>query len=159
MTIYAEDVNYWQSSNTSPHTWMDRTKKTIEKTAEKLKVSFEVTGEVFGSFESKAAFVFMFRLGEDRFKIQWPVLKTKSGKNQRSAEIQAATALYRDVKQKCVTALVFGPRTAFFSYLQLPDGRTVAEASTPELMRAMLPLLVGTNESSVVEGDYIVGEE
>lgn len=51
--------------------------------------------------------------------------------------------LYHDVKAKSISAKVLGTRAAFFSYLMLPDGRTAAEASTPELLEAMPKLLMG----------------
>jgi len=60
-------------------------------------------------------------------------LLIRSGKNEASARIQAATMLYHDVKARCVSAKVIGKRTAFFSYLMLPDGRSAATVATPEL--------------------------
>jgi hypothetical protein len=43
-----------------------------------------------------------FDLGGERYKVVWPVLPTKTGKD-RAARVQAATALYHDVKARCVT--------------------------------------------------------
>ena len=69
------------------------------------------------------------------------MLSSKSG-NERSARIQAATLLFHDVKAKSITAKVLGFRAAFFSYLALPDGRTMAEMATPELVGAFPKLLM-----------------
>ena len=96
-----------------------------------------------------------FEISGDRFKIVWPVLKSRSG-NEKAARRQAATFIYHDVKAKCLSATVLGARSAFFSYLLLPDGRTVSEASDSEVIR-LLPSIVrlelGTGDE-VVEGEY-----
>ena len=82
-----------------------------------------------------------FSFGDERFKAVWPVLTSKSG-NECSARVQAATLLYHDVKAKSVMAKVLGFRAAFFSYLMLPDGRTMVEMATPELVGAFPKLLM-----------------
>ena len=73
-----------------------------------------------------------FRVGPDCFKIVWPVLPSKSGKD-RAARVQAATLLYHDVKARCISASVLGVRTAFFNFVLLPNGRTAGDLATPEL--------------------------
>ena len=130
--IHAESVNYWKTSRTSPDTWIEKTKRQIEK------LGGQVLMEGFGreSATNQAAFVLAFVIGEDRFKVIWPVLPSKGG-NEKAAKIQAATMLYHDVKAKCISSAVLGARAAFFSFLMLPDGRTAMEVSTPDLMQAI----------------------
>lgn len=135
--MYAEEVNYWRSSRTSPDIWLEKAKREIAR------AGGEVLGEGFGSDNAgRAAYMLVFEFSGERFKAVWPVLPSKSN-DGRAARIQAATMLYHDVKARAVSAKVLGVRAAFFSYLLLPDGRTAAEASTPELMEAMPKLLMG----------------
>jgi hypothetical protein len=126
---FAEDVNYWKTGRADPGTWLDRAKREVAKAGGEILGSAIVTEDATG----RAGFMLMFRLNGERFKIAWPVLPSKSG-NEKAARIQAATMLYHDVKARCVSARVLGARAAFFNYLMLPDGRTAAQASTPELM-------------------------
>lgn len=130
---YAEDCNYWKSGQSSPDTWLERTAKLIQG------VSGTVVGEAFGrdATTGRSAYMLQFTLGSDRFKLVWPVLPSRT-RNEKAARIQAATMLYHDVKARCVSATVLGVRAAFFTFLQLPDGRNAAEAGTPELV-ATLP--------------------
>jgi hypothetical protein len=137
--MYAEEVgHYWKTSRSSPDVWVERAKKQIEK------LGGTVLMEGFGNEPAtgRAAFALAFEIGEDRFRLVWPVLPSKTG-DGRAAKVQAATMLYHDVKAKSISAKVLGARAAFFSYLMLPDGRTAAEASTPELLEAMPKLLMG----------------
>ena len=133
--IYAEDVNYWKTSRTSPEAWLEKAKREV------VKAGGQVLAEGFGSDGERAAYMLAFSFGDERFKAVWPVLTSKSG-NERSARVQAATLLYHDVKAKSVMAKVLGFRAAFFSYLMLPDGRTMVEMATPELVRAFPKLLM-----------------
>lgn len=128
---YAEDINYWQTGKSSPDTWIDSAQREIKA------IGGKVVAWAFGSESSRAAYMMEFELDGERFKLIWPVLPTRSGKNEASARIQAATMLYHDVKARCVTAKVLGKRTAFFSYLMLPDGRTAANVATPELINQL----------------------
>lgn len=132
---FAEDVNYWQTSKTSTDTWMDRAKKEIDR------VGGQVTGEGFISEPGRAAFLLAFQIEVDNFKMVWPVLESKAG-NIKAARIQAATALYHEVKAACVKARFLGARTAFFAYLTLPDGRVASQLAAPELLDVMPRLLV-----------------
>lgn len=126
--MYAEDLNYWKSGQSSPDTWIDRAKREI------VAAGGKVLSEAYGKDETgRAAFLLEFSFGAERFKAIWPVLKSRSG-NEKAARIQAATMLYHDVKHRCVLVKVFGARQAFFNYLLLPDGRTAAQAATPDLM-------------------------
>lgn len=126
---YAEDVNYWQTGKSSPDSWIESSQKEIKT------IGGKIVSWAFGmdSTTGRAAYMMAFDLGGERFKIVWPVLPTRSGKNEASARIQAATMLYHDVKARCVSAKVLGGRAAFFNYLMLPDGRTAGSVAAPEL--------------------------
>jgi len=136
-TTNAEDVNYWQTSKSSPDTWVERAKKEI------LRAGGQVLAEGFVSDPRGTAFMLAFTLEGDNFKMIWPVLEPKTG-NLKAARIQAATALYHEVKAACVKAKFLGTRAAFFAYLQLPDGRTAFQVSTPELLDAMPRMLTAS---------------
>lgn len=137
MTFYAESVNYWKTSRTSSDTWIEKTKRQIEK------LGGQVLMEGFGreSATNRAAFVLAFMIGEDKFKVIWPVLSSKGG-NEKAAKIQAATMLYHDVKAKCISSAVLGARGAFFSFLMLPSGQTAMEMSAPDLVQAIPELFI-----------------
>jgi len=135
--MHAEDVNYWKTSRTAPDVWLAKAKREV------IRAGGEVVAEGFGSDNAgRAAYMLAFTFGLERFKAVWPVLPSKSG-DERAARIQAATMLYRDVKSRCVAAKVLGLRSAFFSYLLLPDGRVAAELATPELTQAFPKFLTG----------------
>lgn len=134
-SVYAEDVNYWQTGKSAPDTWMDNAKKEIKAAGGK------VLSEAFGRDEAgRAAYLLEFSFGADRFRAVWPVLKSRTN-NERAARIQAATMLYHDIKAKCVSAKVHGPRAAFFQYAVLSDGRTAAQLAAPELSAAYPKML------------------
>lgn len=132
--VYAEDVNYWMSSNAAPDTWIDKTRKLIAS------VDGVVQGYMFGEMEGRAAYVLTFTINGDRFRLSWPVLPSRTGKPM-AAQRQAATMMYHDVKSRVVAAKVLGPRTAFIPWLLLPGGHTVAESSAPELVEQIPRLL------------------
>ncbi len=134
---YAEDIgHYWQTGHSSPDIWLARATTQIEA------IGGKVLREAFGrDCNGQAAFMLEFRIGQDTFKVVWPVLPTKSPGKDLAARIQAATLLYHDVKARCMTAAVLGTKTAFFSYLLLPDGRSAVEVAAPELIAAMPKLL------------------
>ena len=139
--VYAEDVNYWQTERTatSAEKWIDKTKSEINGAGGR------VLNEAFGSMDGRAAYMLEFTFGADRFRAVWPVLPSKT-KNERAARIQAATMLYHDVKAKCVSAKVHGPRAAFFQYAMLPDGRTAAQLAAPELVH-LYPKMLTTGDT------------
>ena len=149
---YGEDVNYWQTGQSSPDTWIVKTKKLI------LGLGGQVLMEGFGSDLDRSAFMLAFEIEGDNFKVIWPVLPSKTGKDL-AARRQAATMLYHDTKAKCLSAVIIGARAAFFSYLMLPDGRTAVEASIPELQED-IPSLFSTPQldsgNDVVEGEYLI---
>lgn len=128
---YAETINYWQTSRSSPDTWIEKAKNQIEKLGGKI------LGEGFGkNAEGNAAYMVYFTIGGNKFRCIWPVLPTDTG-NEQAARRQAATMLYHDIKAKCIEATVKGARVAFFEYLLLSDGRTAAEASEQELLEGI----------------------
>ena len=132
---YAEDVkHYWKTGSSSPDTWIDKAKKQIEE------VGGYVSAEGFGSVEGSAAYMLAFEIDEENYKVIFPVLPTKSGKNM-DAKRQAATMLYHDIKAKCMVSSVLGSRVAFFSYLQLQDGRVISTIANPELAQK-LPIMI-----------------
>lgn len=132
---YAENVNYWQTSRSSPDKWIERAKKQI------LGIGGSVTGEALvGDGGQEATYLLAFEIGQDQFRMAWPVLKPK-GNNLRAARVQAATALYHEVKAAVVKAKFLGARTAFFAYLVLPDGRAASEVATPEIAGVFPPAL------------------
>jgi hypothetical protein len=127
---YAEDVgHYWETSYSSPEQWIEKTRRLIES------LNGMVMAEGFGAVEDKAAYMMAFKIGEDSFKVVWPVLPSRSGKAM-AARRQAATLLYHDIKAKAMTASVLGAKVAFFSYMMLPDGRAASELARPELSQA-----------------------
>jgi len=127
---YAEDIgHYWETSRSSPDQWIDRTKKLIQD------LNGIVLAEGFGSVEDRAAYMMAFKIGDDNFKVVWPVLPSKTGK-ALAARRQATTLLYHDIKAKAMTASVLGAKVAFFSYIMLPDGRAASELAKPELSQA-----------------------
>ena len=145
-TVYAEDVNYWQTSKIAPDTWMERTMELI------VNMGGSVIQEGFGSEpqSGRAAFMMMFEIGSDTFKVIWPVLNSKTG-NILAARRQAATMLYHDTKAKCLSMVVLGVRAAFFSYLVLPDGRTTTQVSALELQN--IPDMLVTPQ--LIQGEII----
>ena len=127
---FAEDIgHYWQTGKSSPDVWIARAKQVIEE------LGGEILSEAFGLSGTKAAFMLVFTVGGNNFKVIWPVLPTRTGKTI-SAKIQAATLLFHDIKAKAMTASILGTDAAFFSYMMLPDGRTVSELPQPELGQA-----------------------
>lgn len=137
MTMYAEDVgSYWKTSQSSPDSWMEKTKKLITN------AGGTVLAEGFGSETQtgRAAYMLTFQIADQMFRITWPVLPSRTG-NMTAAKRQAATMLYHDVKARIMASKVLGARAAFFNWLVLPDGRTAAQASLPELAE-QLPALM-----------------
>lgn len=124
---YAEDIgHYWQTSQSSPDQWVQKTRKLIENLGGK------VIAEGFGATDETSAYMMAFELKGQKYKVVWPVLPSATGKTL-AAKRQAATLLYHDIKAKAMTASVLGTEVAFFSYMVLPDGRTASELTRPEL--------------------------
>lgn len=140
---FAENVNYWQTSRTGPDAWLEKAKREIKRAGGEMAGSAMVEDE----FTGRAGFMLAFQIGADRFKLVWPVLKPRRG-SIRAAKIQAATALYHEVKAACVKAKFLGARSAFLGYLVLPDGRTAAQTADVELVEALPQMLLAAG------GDY-----
>lgn len=147
---YAEEMNYWQSSRVSPETNIDKTVEMIEAEGG------QILSRAFGSQMGREAYMLEFELQGERFRVAWPVLPTKTGK-QASARIQASRLIYHDVKHKLIMMKLKGARTAFFEYLLLPDGSSVTEKTTPELVRS-LPMLFSNSVPQLQEGEIVDGD-
>lgn len=133
---FAEDIgHYWKTGESSPDVILGRTRRLIESTGG------AVVAEAFGAVEGQAAFMMAFTIGQDNFKVVWPVLTSRTG-SPSAAKRQAATLLFHDIKAKVMTASVLGAKVAFFSYLMLGDGRVAGELANPELADAF-PLQLG----------------
>lgn len=139
--IYAEDQPYWKTSNTAADSWLEKAKKEIAG------VKGEILGEAFVSSDGRSAYMLAFRIDGSHFKINWPVLQSRS-KDVMAAKRQSATALYHDVKSRVVAAKFLGTRTAFASWLLLPGGQTVAEASDQMLAQQIPVMLMGSGTAS-----------
>ena len=131
--LYADKVNYWKTSSTSPDKWMLKTMKLITS------IGGIVQGQGFGSdvSQGKAAYMLTFELEEQRFKIVWPVLSTRYQDDDLAARRQATTFIYHDVKARVMSAKVLGTRAAFFGYLQLPDGRTLTQVTLDDVLQGV----------------------
>jgi len=140
---YADDLNFWKTSQSPADTWIDKTIELIES------FGGVVNSHAFGSDRfGRAAYMINFRIDEEEFKLIWPVLLTRSNKpaDIQAARRQAATMLYHDCKSKCLKAAIFGARTAFFEYLILPDGQSITQVTVNELMEAVIPRLLNSGE-------------
>lgn len=131
MTIYADDVNYFKTGKSSPDTWLQKSKSEIES------IGGKVLSELSGTVNGKSAFMISFSLQDSLFKITYPVLKPRDSEDEYAAKRQAATAMYHDIKARCVSMKFHGAKVAFHAYLVLGDGRTAGELSEPELREAI----------------------
>jgi|GEM_PF-1415523 len=138
--VYAEDVPYFLSSQTAADTWIDRAKKEI------VSINGKIQAEAFGADGSgRAAFMLAFTISDETFKVIWPVLSSRTNK-EKAAKIQAATALYHDVKARVVSAKFLGARNAFFGYLMLSTGQTASEATSADFLDLVPHLMLGKGE-------------
>lgn len=143
---YAEKAPYWKTGkSTSPGGWLDKAARHIEKYGGRVLIKAEGMDPRSG----RQAYMLAFEMDGDNFRAVWPVLpvrhETKTSEN--SARVQASTLLYHDIKEKCNAAFVLGARAAFFPYLLLPDGRTAAEVSVPEIIPTIFPLMLSEGEN------------
>jgi hypothetical protein len=84
--IYAEDLNYWKSGQSSPDTWIDKAKREIAAAGGK------VVSEAYGKDETgRAAFLLEFSFVGERFKAIWPVLKSRAGNERASRPPRCST--------------------------------------------------------------------
>lgn len=132
--LYAEDVgNYFKTSKrTTAAAWLNQTKALI------VKAGGELLGDGYGNdyISGRCAYMIAFRFGPQKFKITWPVLPSRTG-NVNAAKIQAVTMMCHEIKARCVSLKVKGARAAFFAYFLLPDGSSIEEKGSPELMLLM----------------------
>jgi len=133
----AEDVNYWKTGASSPDSWIAKAIQLIQLIEDAGGV---VTAEAFGRKAGHSAYVLAFEIDHQEFRIEWPVLVSKSGE-EAAARRQAATFIYHDVKAKYMALKVKGPRVAFLEYMVLPDGRPAGMLAAPQLMQAIPRLL------------------
>lgn len=128
----AEDLPCWKSGQSSPDAWLEKTVSEIKRAKGQIRQQMWGTDAA----SQREAFLILFEVAGDLFQLVWPVLPSKTG-NERAARIQAATLMYHDVKAKCVTARVFGARSAFFQHYLLPDGRRASALEGDELLTAL----------------------
>ncbi len=130
---YAHECYFWKTSKSGTESWLEKTKRMLINAGGTH--IFESYGNDVQS--GRAAFMLAFMIGEEKFKLVWPVLPVRSKGDETAAKRQAATMLYHDVKNKCIKATVFGARTAFFEYLMIPDGRSLSELANNELLNCI----------------------
>lgn len=139
---YAETINYWKTSKSSPDEWIRRACNVIEKHTGRVNI------HAFGKDGSgNEAYMIQFTLAEIEFKAIWPILPVRYKEDKLAARRQAATLLHHDIKAKCLESTVKGAKVAFFEYLLLPDGRTASEATLPELLQG-IPLEISQYRTS-----------
>ena len=124
---FAEDMNYWKSGKSTPDKWLDSAENII------IKLGGIVTLRAKGSHNGRIAFCMDFGFDTDQFRAVWPVLPTKAD-DVKASERQAATMLFHDVKSRSLRASIFGPRTAFFDFLLLEDGKSILQFTNKELI-------------------------
>ncbi len=140
---YADTVRCFKTGNAEPGTWIEKTETMLRRLGATavdhaaLKVSGVYT------------FIFSFQVGNEVFRVAWPVLPVKDKRDEKAAIRQAATLLHHECEARCLAAVIQGVRAAFIGYLVLPDGHTVMEASNPELLihTRSLRRLTGPSES------------
>jgi len=146
---YAEDSNYFQTGKSTPDTWIDKAADQVEK------IGGQVIMRGMGTHpdSGQSAFIFIFEIDGDTFRIVWPVLPLKSHTTTkaRGAKRQAATFLFYDVKARCLSSAILGTRSAFFSFIMLPDGRVASEVEKSEI--AQLGTVLFGSEPQLIEGE------
>ena len=148
---YAEDSNYWQTGKSGPDTWIEKAAGQVAKIGGKVMMRGMGTHPDSG----RSAFVLIFEIEADSFRVVWPVLplKTTTPIKERAAQRQAATFLFHDVKARCLSSAILGARTSFFSFMMLPDGRVASEAQKSEI--AELGGQLFGNAVPLIEGEII----
>lgn len=148
---FAEDSNYWQTSKSSPGHWIDKAAYQVEK------IGGHVSMRGMGSHPSsgRSAYILIFEIDNDSFRIVWPVLPLKSTTllKAKAAQRQAATLLFHDVKARCLSSAILGARIAFFSFILLSDGKVASESSKDEI--AELGSSLFGSEPPLLEGEII----
>ncbi len=138
---FAEDLNYWRTSSTSPDTWIDKAEVLIEGYGGTI-----ITRAIGRQAGSEAIFL-EIAFEDESFRLVFPALPSKHGDDDHrfraAARRQAATMLYHDVKSRGIRFKIAGPRTAFFEFLMLTDGRVVGELAEPDLLKMAPKMLLG----------------
>lgn len=130
--IYAEDVgHYFKTSQSSPDTWLENTKKEIRA------IGGVITGEMVGAMDGQAGIMLEFKADDTQFRILYPILPTRKESDAFAAKRQAATAMYHEVKALCVSAKFRGVKATFHSYILLPNGRIASQLTAPEIEDAI----------------------
>jgi hypothetical protein len=144
---FADDLPYWKTSPAGADSWLDKAAVEIER------AGGEVIGHACGKLPSGGvAYVFQFKAGADVYRLVWPVMEPRYPEDLGAARRQAATALFHDVKARCLAARFMGARAAFVGFMLLPDGRSVAEvassrpADLPEILAAHKALPRGSEQ-------------
>lgn len=136
---YAEELNYFKTSKASADSWIAKAKREI------MSIGGRVTGEAYlnDADTGRAAYMLAFTLEGRLYSAKWPVMPTKRGtdQDQQAAKVQAATALYHDIKARVVTCKFREVSFAFLNYQVLPNGQTVAEAADSSMVE-QLPILL-----------------
>ena len=141
----AEDLgHYWKTSRKSSDAWMEATVNLIKKHGGTPLQSFSGIDMV----SNRSAIMISFQMEGETFKITWPALESKTN-NKRSSLVQAATLVYHAVKTRLLEAKIIGARSAFFGFLMLEDGRSMAEVSNHEIIEMIPPLLLSSNYRDV----------
>jgi hypothetical protein len=127
MSTFAENLPYWKTSRISADGWLQKAAREIDR------AGGVILSEGFGSSGGRSAFLIRFEVGDRTFRVVWPCSESKYTGHDLRAEFknaarrQAATMLYHDVKAMCVKARVVGFEVAFFSHMEMPDGRVASE--------------------------------
>ena len=126
---FAERCNYWKTSKSSPDSWVEKSVGLVEQ------FGGEVLSSGYGNenVTGRSAYMIRFSVDGQSFRIIWPVLPSETG-DTFAARRQAATMMYHDIKAKCVSSQVLGARVAFFSWVELPDGRPAFQLTGNELL-------------------------
>jgi hypothetical protein len=145
--LRAEELPYWQTSTTDPDTWIEKTIRILSTLGGQMKM------EAFGKDGAgRGAFILTFTIKGENYRAVWPVMPTQSGKT-RAAKIQAATSLYHYVKAISLAAAVIGEKAALFTFLELPDGSTVAENVDTSLLQASKMFQLPSGDNEIYQGE------
>jgi hypothetical protein len=143
-SVHAEDFPYWKTSKSSAETWRNNAAVEIKRAGGDI-VS---AGDIM--LEGRSTVFITFKIDGEEYRVQYPVLQSRT-KNEVAAKIQAATAMYHDIKARCNSLRWTGARIAFGGYRLLPSGLTDGQLSTPELASQLLPLPAHRSTDDIVD--------
>lgn len=129
--VFAEDVRYWRTRSTSADQALDQAAKLIEGAGGKVMQRGSIMSGASG------ALALSFSLGDDVFRVVWPILPVRRPFNgcEGVARRQAASFLLAHVKARVSEAEVLGMRTSFLPETVV-DGRTFAEIASESISEA-----------------------